>query len=51
MAVGAHTASRVTGAEPLAVDLDALGDTRPLWTAWLESVAGVLAVAAPGDPG
>lgn len=34
----------MTGAEPLAVDLDALGDTRPLWTAWLESVAGVLAV-------
>jgi phosphoglycolate phosphatase-like HAD superfamily hydrolase len=28
---------------PVAVDLDgALGDTRPLWDAWLESVSGLL---------
>ena len=28
----------------LAIDLDALGDTRPLWTAWLASVRDVLAI-------
>jgi phosphoglycolate phosphatase-like HAD superfamily hydrolase len=27
----------------LAIDLDAIGDTRPLWTAWLASVSDVLA--------
>jgi phosphoglycolate phosphatase-like HAD superfamily hydrolase len=32
---------------PLAIDLDALGDTRPLWAAWLESARSVLEV----DPG
>jgi phosphoglycolate phosphatase-like HAD superfamily hydrolase len=31
----------------LAIDLDAIGDTRPLWTAWLTSVRDVLAI----DPG
>ncbi len=31
----------------LAVDLDAIGDTRPLWSAWLESARAVLEV----DPG
>jgi phosphoglycolate phosphatase-like HAD superfamily hydrolase len=31
----------------LAIELDALGDTRPLWEAWLESARGVLEV----DPG
>ena len=39
-------------ARPLAVDLDAIGDTRPLWNAWLESVRGVLGVdpaALPRD--
>ena len=41
-------------AAPLAIDLDALGDTRPLWSAWLESVRGVLAIdpaALPQDRG
>ena len=28
----------------LAIDLDALGDTRPLWAAWLASVRDVLAI-------
>jgi phosphoglycolate phosphatase-like HAD superfamily hydrolase len=28
----------------LAIDLDAIGDTRPLWTAWLASVRDVLAI-------
>jgi len=44
----------VTGAEPIAIDLDAIGDTRSLWSAWLESVSGVLAVepgALPKDRG
>jgi phosphoglycolate phosphatase-like HAD superfamily hydrolase len=31
----------------LAVDLDAIGDTRPLWRAWLESANAILSV----DPG
>jgi len=31
----------------LAVELDALGDTHPLWAAWLESARGVLDI----DPG
>jgi hypothetical protein len=34
----------VTDAPPLAIDLDAIGDTQPLWSAWLESVRGVLAI-------
>jgi phosphoglycolate phosphatase-like HAD superfamily hydrolase len=34
----------VTGTEPVAIDLDAIGDTRPLWSAWLGSVSGVLAI-------
>jgi phosphoglycolate phosphatase-like HAD superfamily hydrolase len=41
-------------AEPLAIDLDALGDTHPLWSAWLESVRGVLAIdpaSLPHDRG
>lgn len=28
----------------LAIDLDAIGDTRPLWAAWLDSVRDVLAI-------
>jgi phosphoglycolate phosphatase-like HAD superfamily hydrolase len=39
---------------PLAIDLDALGDTRPLWDAWLESARDVLAFdpdALPADRG
>ena len=38
----------------LAIDLDAIGDTRPLWTAWLASVRDVLAIdpeALPTDRG
>jgi phosphoglycolate phosphatase-like HAD superfamily hydrolase len=41
-------------AAPLAIDLDALGDTHPLWSAWLESVRGVLAIdpaSLPQDRG
>lgn len=36
----------------LAIELDALGDTRPLWEAWLASTSGVLEVdpsALPAD--
>jgi phosphoglycolate phosphatase-like HAD superfamily hydrolase len=38
----------------LAIDLDAIGDTRPLWAAWLASVRDVLAIdpdALPSDRG
>jgi phosphoglycolate phosphatase-like HAD superfamily hydrolase len=38
----------------LAVDLDAIGDTRPLWTAWLESARAVLEIEptdVPADRG
>lgn len=34
----------MTSSTPLAIDLDAIGDTRPLWSAWLESARGVLAI-------
>jgi hypothetical protein len=37
----------MTERRALAIELDAIGDTRPLWGAWLESVRGVLDV----DPG
>ena len=42
----------MTDRHVLAVDLDALGDTRALWNAWLESVRGVLDIdpdALPSD--
>ena len=36
---------------PVAVDLDgALGDTRPLWDAWLDSVTGLFAIDDDGLP-
>jgi phosphoglycolate phosphatase-like HAD superfamily hydrolase len=36
---------------PVAVDLDgALGDTRPLWDAWLESVSGLFGLDDDGLP-
>jgi len=45
----------VTGAVAVAIDLDGvLGDTRPLWRAWLDSAAPVLGVdpdALPDDRG
>lgn len=44
----------MTTARALAVDLDALGDTRPLWADWLESAGSVLGVdpgALPADRG
>ena len=34
----------MTGSTALAIDLDAIGDTRPLWAAWLESARGVLEI-------
>jgi phosphoglycolate phosphatase-like HAD superfamily hydrolase len=34
----------VTTRVALAIELDALGDTRPLWSAWLDSARGVLDV-------
>jgi phosphoglycolate phosphatase-like HAD superfamily hydrolase len=34
----------VTDARALAIELDAIGDTRPLWSAWLESARGVLEI-------
>ena len=38
----------MTTTRPLAIELDALGDTRALWLAWLESARGVLDVS-PDD--
>lgn len=40
----------MTAAAPLAIDLDAIGDTRPLWSAWLEAASGVLAIDATALP-
>jgi phosphoglycolate phosphatase-like HAD superfamily hydrolase len=37
----------MTGRRALAIELDAIGDTRALWEAWLESARGVLDI----DPG
>jgi phosphoglycolate phosphatase-like HAD superfamily hydrolase len=34
----------MTGRRALAIELDALGDTRPLWEAWLDSARGVLEI-------
>ena len=54
MAVRADPAARVTSSESLAIELDAIGDTRPLWSAWLESVHGILAIdpaSLPEDRG
>ena len=34
----------MTASRALAVDLDAIGDTRPLWHAWLESARTVLEI-------
>jgi phosphoglycolate phosphatase-like HAD superfamily hydrolase len=34
----------------LAIELDAIGDTRRLWAAWLESARGVLGVDPDGLP-
>ena len=44
----------MTGTRALAIELDALGDTRALWLAWLESARGVLELnpdALPTDRG
>jgi hypothetical protein len=40
----------VSTSPPLAVDLDAIGDTRPLWSAWLDSARGVLGVDTDALP-
>ena len=40
----------MTTSAPLAIELDALGDTRPLWSAWLQSVSGVLAIEPSSLP-
>jgi hypothetical protein len=37
-------------ARALAIELDAIGDTRPLWAAWLESARGVLEVEPDSLP-
>jgi phosphoglycolate phosphatase-like HAD superfamily hydrolase len=34
----------MTSSDALAIDLDAIGDTRPLWAAWLESARAVLEI-------
>jgi hypothetical protein len=34
----------------LAIELDAIGDTRPLWGAWLEAAQGVLQIAPASLP-
>jgi phosphoglycolate phosphatase-like HAD superfamily hydrolase len=42
----------MTERRALAIELDALGDTRPLWEAWLDSARGVLEIdpdALPAD--
>ena len=36
--------------KPIAIDLDVLGDTRPLWNDWLEDAARRLRSIAPLDP-
>jgi phosphoglycolate phosphatase-like HAD superfamily hydrolase len=36
---------------PVAVDLDALGDTRPLWRDWLDDAARRFRAIAPLEPG
>jgi phosphoglycolate phosphatase-like HAD superfamily hydrolase len=44
----------MTAPKALAVDLDAIGDTRPLWAAWLESAHAVLEIdpeSVPADRG
>jgi phosphoglycolate phosphatase-like HAD superfamily hydrolase len=44
----------MTDSKALAVDLDAIGDTRPLWAAWLESARAVLEIdpeSLPADRG
>ncbi len=41
----------MTSTRSVAIDLDALGNTRPLWSAWLESARGVLDVDPAGLPG
>ena len=40
----------MTTAPALVIDLDAIGDTRPLWSAWLESARGVLEIDPAGLP-
>jgi phosphoglycolate phosphatase-like HAD superfamily hydrolase len=35
---------------PVAIDLDALGDTRPIWDDWLRSAEGVLGIDAAALP-
>jgi phosphoglycolate phosphatase-like HAD superfamily hydrolase len=40
----------MTDPRALAIDLDAIGDTRPLWSAWLESAHGVLEVEPASLP-
>ncbi len=44
----------MTRTRTLAIELDAIGDTRPLWAAWLESARAVLEIdprALPEDRG
>lgn len=40
----------MSGAPPVAIDLDALGDTRRLWDDWLAAAGGVLGVDATSLP-
>jgi len=40
----------VSGSLVLAVELDSIGDTRPLWEAWLASARGVLAIDPASFP-
>lgn len=40
----------MSGPDAVAIELDALGDTRTLWNAWLESARGVLGVDPGGLP-
>ena len=44
----------MTASQAIAIDLDAIGDTRPLWAAWLESAHVVLEIdpeRLPADRG
>ena len=52
MAVAPDPPPGMSGEQPLAIDLDVLGDTRVLWSDWLASAATVLAIdpaAVPAD--
>ena len=50
MAVTSRATVRVTDRRVLAIALDAIGDTRPLWEAWLDSARAVLEIDPESIP-